>query len=189
MIDAKALFDAIRDIKGAPLTKADVDRINRIIAPPAPAKHKVSQAGIDLIHSFESLRLQAYPDPGSSNGLPVTIGWGSTSDLQGRPIKLGDNWTRAQADAKFAQDLERFEVGVAEAIGDAPTTQGQYDALVSLAYNIGLAAFRKSTLLRLHKAGDYDGARAQFARWTLNDGRKLNGLVRRRAAEAALYAQ
>ena len=187
-MNAKALFDAIRDIKGLPLTQAEVDRINRILSPPAPSSRKVSERGIDLIHSFESLNLTAYPDPGSRDGLPVTIGFGSTSDLEGRPINLGTVWTRAQADAKFAQDLERFETGVAEAIGDAPTTQSQYDAMVSLAYNIGLAAFRKSTLLRKHKAGDHVGAQAQFGAWVMNDGKRMNGLVRRRAAEAGLYA-
>jgi lysozyme len=194
-MNTKALFDAIRDIKaegvkdGNPkLTQADVDRINRILSPPAPASRKVSERGIDLIHSFESLKLTAYPDPGSRDGLPVTIGWGSTSDLEGRLIKLGTVWTRTQADAKFAQDLEHFETGVAGAIGDAPTTQGQFDAMTSLAYNIGLAAFRKSTLLRMHKAGDHAGAKGQFAKWVLNDGKRMNGLVRRRAAEAELYA-
>ena len=187
-MNAKALFDAIRDIKGSPLTQIEVDRINRILSPPAPASRKVSERGIDLIHSFESLKLTAYPDPGSRDGLPVTIGWGSTSDLEGRLIKLGTVWTRTQADAKFAQDLERFETGVAGAIGDAPTTQGQFDAMTSLAYNIGLAAFRKSTLLRMHKAGDHAGAKGQFAKWVLNDGKRMNGLVRRRAAEAELYA-
>jgi lysozyme len=183
-MNTKALFDAIRDIKaegvkdGNPkLTQADVDRINRILSPPAPASRKVSERGIDLIHSFESLKLTA-----------VTIGWGSTSDLEGRLIKLGTVWTRTQADAKFAQDLEHFETGVAGAIGDAPTTQGQFDAMTSLAYNIGLAAFRKSTLLRMHKAGDHAGAKGQFAKWVLNDGKRMNGLVRRRAAEAELYA-
>lgn len=168
-----------------PETQAALDAV---LPPKVPASRRVNQAGIDLIHSFESLRLEAYPDPGSSNGLPVTIGWGSTSDLNGKPIKLGDRWTRAQADAKFEQDLAKFSAGVAEAIGDAPTTDNQFAAMTSLAYNIGLAAFSRSTLLRMHKAGDHAGAQAQFGRWVRNDGRVLRGLVRRRAAEAALYA-
>jgi lysozyme len=67
------------------------------------------------------------------------------------------------------------------------TTQSQFDALVSFAYNVGLSALNDSTLLRLHKAGDYAGAKAQFARWDKNDGKVIKGLARRRAAEAALY--
>lgn len=181
MIDNEKLFNAIRTIKGSALTQSDVDRINAVLTP--QTTKRTSQAGIDLIHSFESLRLAAYKDPGSSNGLPITIGWGSTRDEQGRPIKLGDVWTEARANARFAADLADEEAAVAKL---APvTTQGQLDALVSFQYNTG--ALGKSTLLKRHNAGDYAGARSEFAKWVFNDGTKLNGLVRRRAAEAALY--
>lgn len=146
----------------------------------------VSQAAIDLIHSFESFRSNAYKDPGSKNGLPITIGWGSTSDLQGKPIKLGDVWTREQADVKFKQDIGRFSADVIAEAG--PSTQGQIDAMVSFAYNVGIGAFRSSTLLKKHKAGDYKGAADEFGKWVFNDGKRMNGLVRRRTAEAALYA-
>lgn len=182
---SKALFDAVRIIKGAPLTQADVDAINAALAPPAaPAPSKrVSKAGVDLIHSFESCKLTAYPDPGSRDGHPWTIGWGST----GPGIAKGVVWTQAQADARFLADLGRFEKGVALL---APvTTQSQFDALVSFAYNVGLSALNDSTLLRLHKAGDYAGAKDQFSRWDKNDGRVMKGLTRRRAAEAALYGK
>lgn len=182
--NSKALFDAIRIIKGSALAQQDVDRVNRALN--APETATVSQSAIDLIHSFESFKANAYPDPGSKNGLPVTIGWGSTSDLNGRPIKLGTVWTRAQADAKFAQDIEKFAAGVREVAG--PSTQGQIDAMVSFAYNVGEAAFRSSTLLKKHLAGDYAGARAEFAKWRFNDGKAMNGLIRRRKAEAELYS-
>jgi len=145
----------------------------------------VSQAAIDLIHSFESFRSNAYKDPGSKNGLPITIGWGSTSDLQGKPIKLGNVWTREQADAKFKQDIDKFSAGVIVEAG--PSTQGQIDAMVSFAYNVGIGAFRSSTLLKKHKAGDYKGAAAEFGKWVFNDGKRMNGLVRRREAERKLY--
>lgn len=145
----------------------------------------VSQAAIDLIHSFESFRSNAYKDPGSKNGLPITIGWGSTSDLDGNPIKLGDVWTREQADAKFKQDIDRFSADVISSAG--PSTQGQIDAMVSFAYNVGIGAFRSSTLLKKHKAGDYKGAAAEFDKWVFNDGKRMNGLVRRREAERRLY--
>lgn len=181
----KALFDAIRTIKGSALSQADVDAVNAALnvasaAPPLPVK-RVSPGGIDLIHSFESCRLEAYPDPGSVDGRPWTIGWGST----GPGIAKGVVWTQEQADARFAADLGRFE----KAVGlMAPvTTQNQFDALVSFAYNVGLAALNDSTLLRMHNAGNYTGAKAQFSRWSKNDGKTMAGLVRRRAAEAALY--
>lgn len=142
---------------------------------------RVSKAGIDLIHSFESCKLTAYPDPGSVDGKPWTIGWGST----GPGIAKGVVWTQAQADERFAADLGRFEKAVA--LMAPATTQNQFDALVSFAYNVGLSALNDSTLLKLHKAGNYAGARGQFARWNKNDGAVMNGLIRRRAAEAALY--
>lgn len=146
-----------------------------------------SQRAIDLIHSMESFEAKAYKDPGSKDGLPITIGWGATSDLFGKPIKLGTVWSRETADAKFAQDLGKFERGVLKALNGSPVTQGQFDALVALAYNVGVAALTTSTLLKLHKAGDHAGAKAQFGRWVRNDGKIMRGLVRRRAAEAAMY--
>lgn len=195
----KALFDAVRAIAGRPLTQADVDLINRALgrelAVAAREGLKISQRGIDLIHSFEQLRLTSYPDPGSKNGLPVTCGWGTTRDEDGGPIPLGAVWTREKADRLFARDLATFEQGVNLLLAGAPTTQAQFDALVSFAYNVGLdidddtvaEGLGDSTLLRKHKAGDFVGAQAQFALWNKNDGKVLNGLVRRRAAEAALY--
>ena len=134
----------------------------------------------DLIKSFEQCRLKAYmPTP---NDVP-TIGWGST----GPDIKLGMTWTQQQADERFASDLAKFGAKVAADLGTAPTTQGQFDAMTSLAYNIGEGAFSKSTLLKRHLAHDYDGASAQFAVWNKQAGKVLNGLVRRRTAEARIY--
>ena len=194
----KALFDAVRAIKGKALTMADVDLINRALmreVTTAAGGMKTSQRGRDLIHGFETCVLKAYKDPGSRNGLPITNGWGSTTDLQGRPIQLGAIWTREYADAVFARDLAAFETGVNMLLQGKPTTQAQFDALVSFAYNVGLdidddtvaEGLGDSTLLRKHLAGDYAGAQAAFASWKFNDGKVMNGLIRRRAAEAALY--
>jgi GH24 family phage-related lysozyme (muramidase) len=133
-----------------------------------------------LIKSFETCVLHAYlPTPDDK----PTIGWGTT----GSDVALGMKWTQGQADERFAHDLGAFARGVVDAIGDAPTTQGELDALVSLAYNIGLANLRGSTLLRLHRQGDRVGAAAQFARWTRQAGKVLHGLEQRRTAEALLY--
>lgn len=202
-MNEKALFDAVRAIKGAPLTQADVDAINRALgaavaaASPSGTGRGASRVAIDLIHSFETLKLTSYKDPVSRNGLPITCGWGSTSDLQGRAIPLGAVWTKEYSDAKFAQDLASFELGVNLLLAGAKTTQNQFDALVSFAYNVGLdndaddkaEGLGDSTLLKRHKAGDYPGAEEDFMSWVFNDGKKMNGLIRRRAAEAALYGK
>lgn len=190
----KALFDFVRplapngQLTAAMVTAGDAFADALGLPRASGGQREVSQAGVDLIHSFESFQAKAYKDPGSKDGLPITIGWGSTKDEAGRPIKLGDVWTRERADARFAADLGDFTAEVLEALAPASATPGQLDALISFAYNVGIEAFRDSTLLRLHKAGDYAGARAQFARWNKNDGKVMAGLTRRRAAEAALYS-
>ncbi|HWJ70938.1 MAG TPA: lysozyme [Sphingobium sp.] len=140
---------------------------------------RIGPAGIALIKQHEGCRLSAYPDPGTGSA-PWTIGYGSTTG-----VSPGMTITQAQADARLTVDLARFEAAVRTLCPVA--TQGQFDALVSLAFNIGEAALRDSTLRRLHVAGDHAGAAAQFQRWRFAAGRELPGLVRRRAAEQALY--
>ena len=143
--------------------------------------------GIDLIKSFEGCAkkrpdgtFEAYPDPGSG-GDPWTIGWGST----GPGIKRGVVWTQAQCDQRFAEHVAKFAEGVARGLGNSPTTQPQFDAMVSLHYNTG--SLLSSTLFRMHKAGNFIGAQLQFARWNRAAGKVMAGLTRRRAAEAKLY--
>ncbi len=139
-----------------------------------------SDACIAFIKGFEACRLKAYlPTP---HDVP-TIGWGST----GPDIHMGMTWTQGQADTRFAADLTAFAAGVTHDLAGVATTQGQFDAMVSFAYNVGEAGFHDSNLLRLHRAGDYPGAEAQFGRWTRQKGVVLAGLVRRRAGEAAMY--
>lgn len=144
---------------------------------------KTSQAGIDLIHSFETLRLKAYPDPGSKDGKPWTVGWGST----GMDIGPGTVWTEEQADARFAKDLAKVELGVSQAV-TVPITQGQFDALVSFAYNLGLGSLRTSTLLKMLNDGEHYSAGLQLLRWDKNDGKVMKGLTRRRQTELKLYS-
>lgn len=140
-----------------------------------------SKAGIDAIKSHEGLRLNAYPDPGSKDGTPWTIGYGST----GPDIKRGTVWTQAQADERFARDVTRFGMKVAALA--SPCSQNELDAFTSLAYNIGLSAFVKSTVLKRHLLGDRAGAADAFGMWVKNDGKVMKGLVSRRAAEGKLY--
>lgn len=141
---------------------------------------KISNTGIDLICSFEGLRLKAYDD-----GVGVwTIGYGTTV-INGVKVKKGDTCTLEQAKAYMAQDLKQFESAVNQV--KVPLNQNQYDALVSLAYNIGVSAFLNSTLLKKLNAKDYKGAAEQFPRWNRGGGRVLNGLVKRRKIEMELF--
>ena len=188
----KAVYDAIRAGMGS-LAQSDViimenalDRIGYPSDDAASGARKTSKRGIDLIHSFESCKLKAYPDPGTG-GRPYTIGWGSTTDESGNPIALGTVWTQERADARFALDLAKFEKAVTDALSGSSATQNQFDALVSFTYNLGEGNFRSSTLLKKHKAGDYAGAKAEFAKWNKANKKVLAGLTRRRAAEAELY--
>jgi lysozyme len=149
-----------------------------------------SQSCKKLIQQFEGCAtrtpdgsFEAYPDP-ASGGDPWTIGWGST----GAQIKKGVVWSQQQCDDHFDAHVLEFGSKVAAAIGGAPTTQDQFDAMVSLAYNLGVGNLQSSTLLKKHKAGDYTGAAAEFARWNKAQGKVMPGLTKRRAAEAALYA-
>ena len=139
----------------------------------------ISDAGLSLIKSFEGCRLTAYlPTP---QDVP-TIGYGST-----RGVTLGDTCTQAEADQMLREDCSEAEGCVSMAV-DVDLTQHQFDALVSLVFNIGCGAFRGSTLLKLLNAGDFDAAQHQFSRWDKQAGKVLAGLTRRRAAEAALFA-
>jgi lysozyme len=103
----------------------------------------------------------------------------------GPDVRKGQTITREQSQALLSADLARFE-GAMNKLG-GKMTQSQFDALVSFAFNLGIGALAKSTLLKKHLAGDYAGAAKEFARWNKAGGKVLAGLVKRRAAEAALY--
>jgi lysozyme len=143
---------------------------------------KISAEGLRLKKYFESCKLQAYPDPGSKDGHPWTIGWGHT----GKEVVKGLVWTQEQADAALAKSADKFSGGVGSLL-KVPVNQNQFDALVCLAYNIGTGALSSSTLLRMLNSGDFEGAAAQFLRWNKNDGKVMLGLARRRLAEKYLF--
>lgn len=110
-----------------------------------------------------------------------TLGWGHT-----KGVRQGDTCTQPTAEAWLQQDV----AGAANDVNNAvkvTINQHQFDALVSLTFNIGTGAFNGSTLLRKLNAGDVQGAAQQFAVWNKQAGRVLPGLVTRRAAEAALF--
>lgn len=163
------------------------------IPSPQTTARRISPAGVALIQRFEGCAqlhtdgmVDAYPDPGTG-GPPWTIGWGATGrdGFNGGRIRRGTRWTQGQCDARLAEDLLRFAVEVAAAIGSAPTTQSQFDALVSFHYNTG--AIARATLTKKHIAGDRAGAAREFWRWNKAGGQVLKGLTRRRAAEAEMF--
>lgn len=145
---------------------------------------RISDDGLRLIKEFEGFRSRAYIDP---VGIP-TIGYGATYyPASGARVRMSDApITEAQASQLLRFMLQRYEDAIAR-YAQVPLTQGQFDALVAWAYNVGLEAARASTLMRLLNGGDYSGAAEQFARWNKAGGRELPGLTRRRAAERALF--
>ncbi|HCZ49308.1 MAG TPA: lysozyme [Gammaproteobacteria bacterium] len=140
---------------------------------------RISHVGVDLIKHFEGLRQEAYQ---CAAGV-WTIGYGHTKGVQ-----AGDRITLQQAEQMLEDDLLAFETGVLELITmGARYSQGEFDGLVSIAFNIGLDALARSTLLSKFNAGDRAGAADEFLRWNKAAGRVLEGLTRRRRAERALF--
>lgn len=140
-----------------------------------------SQACFDIIKKFEGCRLDAYPDP-ASGGDPWTIGYGHT----GPEVSPGLTISQDIADAYLLKDVTHAGDAI-ERVVTVDMTQGQFDALCSFVFNLGVNAFLKSTLLRKLNAGDYLGAAQEFPKWCHADGHILNGLVKRRAAEESLF--
>lgn len=180
----KQIFDLIRGVLGK-LSQSQVDVFDRAfneIGVAEDSTKTISTDGTKLIASFEGLKLTAYLCPAKF----WTIGLGTTVYPNYQPVKKGDTCTKEQALQYKAHDLRRFEKCVNELV-NVPLNQNQFDALVSLAYNIGSSAFKDSTLLKKLNASDYRGAADQFLVWNKSRGKMLNGLVNRRAAERSLF--
>jgi|GEM_PF-247884 len=150
--------------------------------PPDEHTGEINALGLEVVKHFEGLRLTAYRD---AVGI-WTIGYGHTSMAGPPTVTEGMTITEAEAEAILAQDLDIFERGVANAL-TVPTNSDQYSAMVSFAFNVGVGAFRNSTLLRKHNSRDFAGAAEEFLRWVFGNGQVLPGLERRRKAERALY--
>ncbi|EMP5337354.1 TPA: lysozyme [Citrobacter freundii] len=146
---------------------------------------QTSHEGIALIKGFEGCRLTAYPDPGTG-GAPWTIGYGWTHPIDGKPVKPGMTIDQETADRLLKTGLVSYENDVLKLVR-VKLTKGQFDALVSFAYNVGSRALSTSTLLKKLNAGDIKGAADEFLRWNKAGGKVLNGLTRRREAERALF--
>lgn len=107
-----------------------------------------------------------------------TNGFGTTRRTDGTPVQIGDTTTPTQALASALRDVRQFE-GRLKGCVTAPLAQYEYDALLSLAYNVGSDAVCRSTMVRLFNAQDYAGACAQFDRWTFFQGKDCRDLTNR----------
>lgn len=139
----------------------------------------VNHAGIALIKRFEGLSLRSYKCPAGI----WTQGFGHT----GPDVEPGEVINEREAEQLLKGDLLQFEHGVEVALDGAPVTENEFSAMVSLAFNIGLANFKKSSVLRFHKQGKKILAANAFLFWIKAKGKPLNGLIKRRNAERSLY--
>jgi lysozyme len=143
----------------------------------------MSSKGLALLKKNEGCVLRAYLCPAGV----WTIGYGST----GPHVRPNSVITKAEAEALLIQDLNRFEIAVSKAVAPKIPMQEEFDAMVSLAFNIGIGSFNKSSVVRKYKAGDKAGAANAFGMWNKARVRGkltvLPGLVRRRAEEAQLF--
>lgn len=194
----KAVFDKLRQLSGGRLSQSQVDAGN-IIADKAGKElleqllgvaddslgFELSSKGFELIAEFEGFRSTPYRD---AVGVP-TIGFGNTYYLDGTKVKMTDKpLSRDEAkqlklsiiNKDFAPAVRRLTFGM-------NLTQNQFDALVSLAYNIGTGALAKSSVIRYLKVGNKQAAADAFLMWDKAGGKTLKGLTRRRRAERVLF--
>lgn len=143
----------------------------------------VNKQGIQLVKSFEGCFLNAYLCPAKV----WTIGYGSTKYPNGKSVKQGDKITQQEAETLLSDTLDEFSKGVSKLI-KVELNDNQFSALVSFAFNLGVGALSKSTLLKKVNSNPNDKTIEQeFMKWVNAGGKKLNGLVRRRTAESKLY--
>ena len=144
---------------------------------------KISPRGLELIKDFEGFSSTSYLCPAKK----ITIGWGNTFYEDGTKVKLGDQISKTDALKLLEAVANRdFADKIFPAI-KVKVTQNQFDAMCSLAYNIGVGAFLKSTLLKKVNAGDFAGAGEEFLRWNKANGKEVLGLTRRREREKQLF--
>jgi lysozyme len=156
---------------------------------------KVSLETLTLIKHHEGVRMRPYLCPASL----WTVGVGHVlypeqarlpvSERLQFALRIEDDrlWSRSEVDDLLAKDLSRFERGVARYCPSATSRQGQFDALVSFAFNVGLGNLQRSSLRMKHNRGEFDAAADEFMKWTKGGGRVLPGLVKRRLDEQRLY--
>jgi lysozyme len=140
-----------------------------------------SSNGIELLKKLEGFRAKPYPDSGGK----MTVGYGHLI-VPGDGVALGDIIDPVKATELLTKDVQRTVDGVNDNV-TSTITQNQFDALVIFAYNVGVSAFKNSTLLKMLKVGDVVGASEQFLRWDKVNGVSIPGLRTRRVAEQTLF--
>lgn len=177
---------------------------------------ETSDDGLQGIRDSEQLLLHAYPDVASPlaratpaepwgfkpapqilqrlplrtqilSGKPWTLGYGNTQHPSGGPVQPGDTCTRDEAEVWLRLGVAPYERAVTETITKIELNQRMFDALVNFAWNVGEAAFRRSTLAKRLNEGRFIEAQAEFDRWVNAGGRRLHGLVARRNLEQAWF--
>lgn len=141
--------------------------------------------GIEIAKLFEGCKLKAYPDP-ATGGVPWTIGWGSTRDRNGNPIKQGSTITQAEADALFERDFNEVFLQVCADSGLKKLPQDCKEAIACLCYNIGFNAFKRSKCYKAVVNKDLEEVCRQWD-WYKGNGKFMLGLARRRIKELDLF--
>lgn len=146
----------------------------------------ISEKGLSLIKSFESLRLKAYFD----GGKVPTIGYGTTKYPGNKPVKMGDIITKELAEVYLKDHIQNKVINELKTLlpNDVLTNQDKVDSLISFIYNIGINAFKTSTLLKkINEGADDKEIVTQFKRWNKDNGKVIDGLAKRRVSEYTLY--
>lgn len=146
---------------------------------------KVNKEGIDMMHHFEGCKLEAY----QCSAKVWTIGWGNTYYQDKKSVKQGDKITQEQADELFEMIMNEFSIMVRKVL-KKEISENRFSAIVCFAYNVGMGNLKASTLLKKVNINPDDPTiPSEFLRWNKAGGKVLNGLTRRRQAEADLYAK
>lgn len=143
---------------------------------------RISNEGVNLITKWEGCKLVAYKDGGGV----WTIGYGHTSAAGAPPVRAGMRITQDEAIRIFKNDIVKYEDAVTKVLNKTPS-QNQFDAMVSLCYNIGPTAFQNSTLVKKFNQGDFIGASKAFMSWVKDNGKVVKGLENRRKSEKSLF--
>ncbi|USE82014.1 lysozyme [Acinetobacter tibetensis] len=193
-------YSWLRAMSGGKLTQDQVNAGDAIIAtnglsefakligyslpttPVVTSLRDISEQGFAIIREFEGFRASAYLDTGAV----WTIGYGTIKYPNGTKVKKGDTCTQCQAELWLKNDSQWVDACLDKYV-KVTINQNQFDALVSFIYNVGEIAFMKSTMLTLINKGDLKAAALQFDRWVYDNGKKIKGLVNRRAKEKALF--
>lgn len=138
----------------------------------------ITQEGLDFIQDVEGCKLYAYLDTGGV----WTIGVGHT----GPEVVKGLTCTMEQAMQWLKEDSEEAQEAIRQSV-EGLLTQNQFNALVSFVFNVGVDAFKKSTMLKLINKGNFDGASKEFTKWNKDNGKEILGLTKRRLLEQAIF--